>query len=464
MSRAASRPSSATVAPTIDLSGIRRRGTNSASGNENAVEADPAGPQGGASTGVPPNAASKRCPSAAPVRPSLRRYQLVHAEELERVRPGAARLPVSRAGQVLELGDGVLVGALGGDRLAGSEWYPAAADLDALLLRADEMHLDAPVARVVDGPVLERREVEAGTELAIDARKQVEVEGGRHAGAVVVGTHQLARVLLEVDADHESAAGRQHGAEDAQEARRLDGHQVADGRAGEESRLVPPCQLSRQSNGKGEIGDDGAHGDVRKARRQPPLSGSQGAVRHIDGDVSAKARQAIEQHLRLEARAGAELDEHAAVRHAGCNLLVMSFEDRGLGARRIVLWKLGDPLEQLAAPRVIEVAAGQRLRGACQALQNLGGEGVGVSVGGGRTKTRVQHGPFLPSLLLLRARYDRGDHLGGHGEGGLAVRYLVAARDPGEIRVGRPDLAACVLLHEQAHGPVEACLSLGSDE
>ena len=39
----------------------------------------------------------------------------------------------------------------------------------------------------------------------------------------------------------------------------------------------------------------------------------------------------------------------------------MGGEDRRLGARRIIFGKIGDRLEQLAAARIVEIPAGQRL-------------------------------------------------------------------------------------------------------
>ncbi len=66
------------------------------------------------------------------------------------------------------------------------------------------MHLDAPVTRIVDGLVSEGSEIERAGKLAVDAGEQVEVERGRDAGCIVVGKHQGAGVLLEVDADDEA--------------------------------------------------------------------------------------------------------------------------------------------------------------------------------------------------------------------------------------------------------------------
>src|SRR3954447_15926948 len=76
----------------------------------------------------------------------LRRGQLVDAEELTWVGPYAGRQPVGQSRQLLELADRVLVGVLGVDGLAGVEGNAPAADPDALVPQADQVHLDPPVA------------------------------------------------------------------------------------------------------------------------------------------------------------------------------------------------------------------------------------------------------------------------------------------------------------------------------
>ena len=76
------------------------------------------------------------------------------------------------------------------DGLARAEAEAAAAHVDVLLAPADQVHLDAAVARIVDRLVPEGGEVESAAELAVDAGEQVEVEGGRDAGGIVVGAER----------------------------------------------------------------------------------------------------------------------------------------------------------------------------------------------------------------------------------------------------------------------------------
>ena len=153
-------------------------------------------------------------------------------------------------------------------RLAGAEVEAAAAHPHLLIAQAHEVHLDAALARIVDRLVPEGVEIEGAAELAIDAGEQVEVEGRGHARRVVVGRHQRARVLLEVDADDQPAAGRQHGAEHAQQAAGLDRREIADRRARERSRSCGAGEIGRQRDRMGEVADDGAHVEARESAPQ----------------------------------------------------------------------------------------------------------------------------------------------------------------------------------------------------
>ena len=87
-----------------------------------------------------------------------------------------------------------------------AKWIGVPSSVDHLLDLGDQVHLDAARAFDPDGPVREAREIEVGVELAVEAREQVQVEGGGHARGVVVGALEHARVLLEVDAHQEGAA------------------------------------------------------------------------------------------------------------------------------------------------------------------------------------------------------------------------------------------------------------------
>src|SRR5207247_677533 len=81
----------------------------------------------------------------------------------------------------------VLAGALGPDALPGAERRldPEAVDHDRLVAARDEVHLDAALGGVPPRLVLEEAEVEVRTQVAVDPREQVEIEGGRDAGRIV---------------------------------------------------------------------------------------------------------------------------------------------------------------------------------------------------------------------------------------------------------------------------------------
>ena len=155
--------------------------------------------------------------------------------------------------------------------------------------------------------------------------------------AVVVGGHQLAGVLLEVDADDQRAAAPEHACGNARAgAAPRRGVEVADGRAGEEAELARAARDDRrQRDGLGEIGDDAAARRGREARREPRRRLGQRARRDVDGHVGARRGSALEQQLGLEARAGAELDQHAARRRQRSTI------SRGVAARIAVSVRVG---------------------------------------------------------------------------------------------------------------------------
>ena len=116
-----------------------------------------------------------------------------------------------------------------------------------------------PSARVVDGLVAEAVEIEVAVELTIDAGEQVEIEGGRHSRRIVVGRQQRAQVLLEVDADDQSAAGGERVAQDGEQAAGFDGGQVADRGAGKEAGLRSLADVGGEGDWPREVADDGPH-------------------------------------------------------------------------------------------------------------------------------------------------------------------------------------------------------------
>ena len=164
-------------------------------------------------------------------------------------------------------------------------------DRDVLVLQADQVHLDAPVARIVDGLVAEGAEVESGAELAVDAREQVEVERRRDAGGVVVGGEEVRASFLRSTPTIRRPPGDSTRAEDAQQALCLDGVEIADGRAGKNPVLWPAGKIGREGDRIGKIGDDRPHVERGKARGEARLASSSAAFRHIDHDVGAELRQ-----------------------------------------------------------------------------------------------------------------------------------------------------------------------------
>src|SRR5262249_50336031 len=112
--------------------------------------------------------------------------QRVHTEHGLVVRPNPSRLPVGRSRQGLELGDWIFIGILRVDAPAGLKGKTLALDGDALIFLTDQVHLDAAMSGIVNRFVPEGAKIEITAQFAIDARQQIEVEGGRDTGAIVV--------------------------------------------------------------------------------------------------------------------------------------------------------------------------------------------------------------------------------------------------------------------------------------
>ena len=86
-------------------------------------------------------------------------------------------------GEARKTFQGVLVGIFGNDFFAARESEFPAADPDGLFRLADEVHLDAALALVVNALVAPKRKIEVRAELTIGPSEQVEIELSRDAGA-----------------------------------------------------------------------------------------------------------------------------------------------------------------------------------------------------------------------------------------------------------------------------------------
>ena len=113
-----------------------------------------------------------------------------------------------------------------------------------------------------------------------------------------------------------------------------------------------------------------------KTRRQLVGDAHDHRLGHVDRDVAAqrsRRRERAEQHARLLRGPGAQLDDLGRARGLR-DARGLGDEDRALGARRVVLGQLADPVEQLRADRVVEVLGRQLLERARQPVEDVVGE------------------------------------------------------------------------------------------
>src|ERR1044071_7755162 len=111
------------------------------------------------------------------------------AEALRSGVPWVGAGVAGRLGEAEEAREVVLVGALRVEALALGELDTQVErrDVDRLRAEAFEVHLDAARLFVVTGDVAEATQVEIRAQLAVDAREEVEVEGGGDTVRIVVG-------------------------------------------------------------------------------------------------------------------------------------------------------------------------------------------------------------------------------------------------------------------------------------
>src|SRR6185312_12125856 len=116
----------------------------------------------------------------------LHRFQVLDAEVVSRVGPGAPGYPTRSPGLTGKRFRGVLVTMLGDQPLAGGEIHALAGKVHGLLASTHQMHLDPARRRHPDRLVPEAAGVEIRRELAVQADEQIHVECGRDAGRIVV--------------------------------------------------------------------------------------------------------------------------------------------------------------------------------------------------------------------------------------------------------------------------------------
>lgn len=106
-----------------------------------------------------------------------------------------------------------------------------------------------------------------------------------------------------------------------------------------------------------EVADDAVNGQLGIQRGEFGRAPAHHRLVHVERHVPSKrslADHGVEERERLRGSAGAELDELIHPGHA-CDCRCVPVQQCPLTARRVVLGKLRDPIEQLGAARIVEV-------------------------------------------------------------------------------------------------------------
>src|SRR5436190_11918991 len=204
----------------------------------------------------------------------------------------------------------VLIRKLRNDFFAPRKMKVLTANMNRLFRLADQVHLDAPAALVVDCLMSPEWEIEVCVELAVRANKQIQIKFRRNAGAVVIGSFQKGAVLLEVDADDQPAVLPAEPANAPQKIRGDFRFQISNGRAGKingdmiwfaarswQLQRLEIIAAHRQNFERG-------HGTAQfRGRVREPLLGN------IYWDIGDRTLEMFEQHSRLHACTGPEANQ-----------------------------------------------------------------------------------------------------------------------------------------------------------
>src|SRR5699024_6913420 len=158
--------------------------------------------------------------------------EIAHTEKATLVPPYLLDRKSTCRGQLRKIGIVIFVTRFGVDRLTGIEMNTLSIHVYGLLAAALRMHLDTRLSLVIKGNVLEIFHLEIRAETTIQMREHVEVEGGRHAGAVVVGRLDNPGRLGQIHADECRAAGSGQSGKVLEQFHRVFRLEIADGGAG----------------------------------------------------------------------------------------------------------------------------------------------------------------------------------------------------------------------------------------
>ena len=230
--------------------------------------------------------------------------------------------------------------------------------------------------------VVEGGRVEVRAQLAVDHMEDVEVELRGDAARVVIRRLEDGPVLDQIGAEQQMVLAGEQPGDRAQEALAAGGGEVAD-RAAEKRQQPRPPRRGQPVEVALEVADQPVDAQPRILAGQLCRALAHDALGHVDRHVAlerAGGGHRVEQQARLRRAPGTQLDELARA-GVGDQLRGDAFEDRPLGARRVVLRQLADLIEQRRAARVVEMLRWQLPVRPRQAVANVLGErAAGVCV------------------------------------------------------------------------------------
>ena len=107
--------------------------------------------------------------------------------------PLVDRLEAALLNEVAKTCLGVFVGAFSPNRFPGNEGHVKleGGDVDGLIEKAKQMHLDPTRSGIPEGAVIKRQEVEIRVQLTIDTQENILVERGCYPERIIIGCEQL---------------------------------------------------------------------------------------------------------------------------------------------------------------------------------------------------------------------------------------------------------------------------------
>src|SRR5690606_7956694 len=299
----------------------------------------------------------------------------MHAEQLPGIGPEPPGVESGTVGQLDKTLHTVFVGVFAVQAFPGPKAKQLAFEGHGLRDTADQMHLDARLILIEKRAVNEARRIDVAVQFAANAVQQIQIEGRRDLGAVIVGSLQRGFVLEQVDPDQYATAGRQDVVQMAEQSARLFRGEIANAGAGEEHQRVLQGEVVGQLQVIGEIAAGCMH-------IEPGIIGGQaaGAVQQkILGDVDTQVAgwpQPFEQQANLAAGATAQLDQVALRADDLANLVRRVGEDAYLSTGQVVLRLQADLLEQLRAASVVEELGREVLGRSGEARQSFVAQGA----------------------------------------------------------------------------------------